>query len=131
MPYKFIEHTSDIIIEGENSDFPSALADVATGMFGQMGAEDASGNDSIGVGASAQTKEGLVVVFLTEIIAQCEIEGFTPKSIEVTECSGQSVKAVVRGERKPSENIIKAVTYHGLEVEEKEGSCRIRVLFDI
>ncbi|MFH1394469.1 MAG: archease [Candidatus Micrarchaeota archaeon] len=131
MPYKFLEHTSDIIIEAQNRDFSSALADVAAGMFSQMGAEDSSGKDSIEVSVSAQTKEGLVVVFLTEIIAQCEIRGFTPKSVEVTDSKEGSIKATVRGERKASENIIKAVTYHELEVSEKEGSCKIRVLLDI
>jgi len=133
MTYRFYEHTSDLIIEGENKDFPSALADVASGMFTQIGGDEASDESSIKVEVSSGSKEGLVVALLTKIIAQCEIENFTPKSIEITSYDSRkfSITAIVRGEGKPAESIIKAVTYHELEVEEKEGSCRIKVLFDI
>lgn len=135
MTYRFLQHTSDLFIEAEGRDFPSALAEIAAGMFTHMGGENSSGKGSIWVEASSQSKEGLVVSFLTEVIAECETVPFTPSSLEIRsfgESSGRfSIAAVVRGERKPAENVIKAVTYHELEVEEKKGQCRIRVLFDI
>jgi len=130
MAYRFIEHTSDIIIESENKDFASALTDMAMGMFTQMG-KTRSVAAKISAEANATSKEELVVSFLSEILAQCEIELLIPNKIKITSCSGSSISAVIYGEKKPPENIIKAVTYHELSIEEKSGYCKIRVLFDI
>ncbi len=133
MPYKLLEHTSDLFIEAENKDFPSTLADIAIGMFSQMGGDYASETDSITVEASSDSPEGLVVAFLSEIVAEVEIQSFTPKSITISSYDSEknSISALIKGERKPAENIIKAVTYHELLVEDLGDKYRIRVLFDI
>lgn len=130
MAYRFIEHTSDIIIEAENKDFASALTDVAMGMFTQMGKAD-SATATISAEVHASSREELVVSFLSELIAQCEIESIIPDKIKIISCKQDSISSVVYGEKKPPENIIKAVTYHELAIEEKPNYCRIRVLFDI
>src|SRR3989339_2282830 len=111
MAYRFIEHTSDIIIESENKDFASALTDMAMGMFTQMG-KTRSVAAKISAEANATSREELVVSFLSEILAQCEIELLIPNKIKIVSCSKSSISAVIYGEKKPSENIIKAVTYH-------------------
>ena len=129
--YKRIEHRSDFIIEGQNDTFEKTLADVADGMFTEMGAENAGEKDSIGIESEMNTLEDLVVDVLSKIIAECEILPFTPKKSEVTRTGEKSVKIRISGEKKQPENIIKGATYHELKVEEKEGKWIIRVLFDI
>jgi len=145
MGYSFLEHRSDIIVLGENASFESALVDVAAGMFSQMGAEHAKEKESFELEFVAPTKEQLVVQLLTEIIAECETRPFTPKRMEVLRFNHANLSIAIRvhGESKISENIIKAVTYHelrieqkvekkaGKEIRKKGSSWEIQVLFDI
>jgi len=127
--YRFLEHVSDLIIEGENATFEKALEDVAQGMTTQMGGEGASEVETLEVEVKEENREDLVVAALTAVISECEAEVFTPKKISIERIEG-GVKIRISGERKAHENIIKAVTYHGLKIEENE-KCRITVLFDI
>jgi len=137
MGYVFLEHRSDIIVLAKNVSFGSAFQDVAAGMFTQMGAGHAKEKGSFELEFIAPTKEQLVVQLLTEIIAECETRPFTPKRMEVLrfDHDGLSIAIRVYGEEKISENIIKAVTYHELRIEEivgkKGSSWEIQILFDI
>lgn len=133
MTYKFIEHRSDIIIEAKAKTFTSALEDLAKGMFTQMGCEDAEEVNKIEIKTKAPDTEELVVTFLSDIIAQCEINGFTPKKLEIKKFdeANNALETVLYGERKIPKNIIKAVTYHELRVEKAKDGWTIRVLFDI
>ena len=130
MGYKFIEHTSDVMIEAEGGTFEHTLEDLAAGMFHHMGCEDAVEKDNFTVEVKAENNEELVVKFLSEILAECEINGFLPKRI-IVEKNNLEIKAEVHGEKKLSENIIKGVTYHQLKVEKTEKGWLMRVLFDI
>ena len=127
--YRFLEHVSDLIIEGENTSFEKALEDVAQGMTTQMGGEKAEEEGTLEVEVKEENREDLVVAALTAIISECEAEVFTPKKITIEKIEG-GVRIKIGGERKPHENIIKAVTYHGLKIEENE-KWKITVLFDI
>ncbi|NYZ77316.1 archease [Candidatus Micrarchaeota archaeon] len=129
--YRFIEHPSDLKIEGRNKTFEKALEDVANGMFTQMGAGHAKEKDTIEIESKKGTAEDLVVDSLSKIIAECEIVPFTPKRAEVTETGGKSVRIKVFGEKKQPENVIKAVTYHELQIMKEKSGWAIAVLFDI
>ena len=133
MGYKFIEHTSDLMIEAEGDTFGHALEDLSAGMFLQMGGENALEKAKFTVSVKAANKEELVVKLLSEILAECEINGFLPKRliIENADLENFEIKAKVLGEKKVSENIIKGVTYHQLKVEKTEEKWVIVVLFDI
>jgi len=134
MGYKFIEHTSDLMIEAEGDTFEHALEDLSSGMFLQMGGENALEKDEFSVSAEAANKEELVVKLLSEVLAECEIRGFLPKrlTIENADLEKNKLKVTVKGEdKKYSENIIKGVTYHQLRVEKKEEKWVMQVLFDI
>ena len=133
MSYKFLEHRSDIIVLGKNSTFESAFVDVASAMFTQMGSEHAKEKDSFELQFSAPNKEQLVVQILSEILAECETLPFVPKRMEVVTFDEKKLALSIRvyGEKKSSQNIIKAVTYHEIQVEKKGKDWEIQVLFDI
>ncbi len=131
MTYRFIEHTSDIIIEAEGKSFENALEEIGKGMITQMGSKKAGKKDRIEFSvAGRERKEDDVVAVLTEIIAICESEPFMPAGVSIKE-SGKGFLVALEGEKKQPENIIKAVTYHGLKVEQDKDRWRITVLFDI
>jgi len=140
MSYKFLEHTSDIVIQAEGKSFEDALQEVAKGMITQMGSKKARKKEKMAFEIrQKETREDDVVAVLTEIVATCESEPFTPAAIKIKKTSS-GFFVEMSGERKQPENIIKAVTYHGLKIEQnteeredKEGKerWRITVLFDI
>jgi SHS2 domain-containing protein len=135
MTYTFIEHTSDIIIQATNKTFEMALEDIASGMFTQMASNSIKEKDSFVVTVTAPNREELVVNLFSEVIMECETIPFAPRSMKITlfkeKNAKVSVTAKVYGEKKLSENIIKAVTYHGLKVEKKQSEWLVEVLFDI
>jgi len=131
MSYKFLEHTSDIVIQAEGKSFEDALQELAKGMITQMGSKKAKKKEKISFELNRkETKEDDVVAVLTEIIATCESEPFTPASIEIKKTTA-GFFVEINGERKQPENIIKAVTYHGLKIEQIKEKWCITVLFDI
>ncbi len=129
MPFKILEHTADIGVIAEGKDFPSALEEAARGMFSLMG--KARQKEILQFSMERERRDELVVFLFSEILARCEVEGFTPAKMKVLDFDGKSVKCEVRGEYKTLKNIIKAVTFHMLEVKEGKGGCSIQVLFDI
>lgn len=132
MAYRFVGHTSDIIIESTGKTFSEAFEDLAKGMFTQMGEAKAE-KESFEVESGAGALDILVVKALSELLAEVEIRGITPKKVRVGKFDGKnpSIAFTVYGEKKAPKNIIKAVTFHELIVKGERGKWTIRVLFDI
>lgn len=129
MSFKILEHTADVGVIAEGNSFESALEEAARGMFSFMG--KANPKEKIEISVERENREELVVFLLSEILAQSEARGFAPSAMKVKSYDGRKATVLVAGENKTLKNIIKAVTFHMLEVSEKEGKTRIQVLFDI
>lgn len=133
MTYRFIEHTSDIIIESKGKSFSEAFESLASGMFTQMG--EGKTQDKFEIEVEAKTLDVLVVNALSEILAEVEIRGVTPSKLKIERFDNNPPMLIlsVYGEKKTPKNIIKAVTFHELTVKEdkNKGEWLLRVLFDI
>lgn len=127
--FKILEHTADVGVIAEGKSFEAALEEAARGMFSFMGG--AKPREKIEITLERERKDELVVFLLSEILAQCEGNGFTPADMKIKEYDGKTISVEVSGEYKTLKNIIKAVTFHMLEARESGGSWRIQVLFDI
>jgi len=129
--YKFIEHTSDIIVEATGKTFSEAFENLAAGMFTQMG--EAKPKEKIDISAKGSSSEVLVVNALSELLAEIEIERFTPSVLKVkkADLEKNEIEFEILGESKQPKNIIKAVTFHELIVKQEKNNWIIRVLFDI
>ncbi|MFA6531178.1 MAG: archease [Candidatus Micrarchaeia archaeon] len=134
MAYRFVEHTSDIIIEATGKTFSEAFEWLAKGMFTQMGeAKTEKATEKFGIEADAGAMDILVVKALSELLAELEIREITPFKVAVEKFDKAKITLSfsVYGEKKAPKNIIKAVTFHELIVKEEKGKWTIRVLFDI
>jgi len=133
MTYKFIEHTSDIIIEAKGSTFIEAFESMAEGMFTQMGEGKTQAKFELEI--EAKNLEMLVVNTLSEILAEVEIRGVTPAKLKVERFDKDQPMLIVSvyGEKKSPKNIVKAVTFHELIVKEDKNKREwtMQVLFDI
>lgn len=89
--------------------------------------------ESFEISVSSDELQNLIVKFLESLVVECELQKISPARAEILEADEKkkTIKAKIYGEKKIPKNIIKAVTYHRLEVKKEKGSWIIRVLFDI
>lgn len=127
--FSILDHTADLLIEGKGKTFESALEDLAKGMFSHMGKSEPK--REVMFYAENENKDELIVSLLSDILSYCEINNFTPSMLEIVKYDGKKLLAKLKGENKKPLSIIKAVTYHMLEVKEENNIWKIRVLFDI
>jgi SHS2 domain-containing protein len=128
--FEFLEHTADILVRAYGKDYPSALRQAALAMFSTIG-ELKKKDEEFVVISKEDTKEELVVSFLSSILAECEVRRIVPVDIQIIESVGLLIKAKIIGEKGGFSDHIKAVTFHQLEISEDEQGVRIQVLFDV
>lgn len=133
LPYRFLEHTADIMIEAEGKSYLDALQNVALGMFSVLGKSKAK--EHFEIDEQATNREELVVYALSHILSECDARGMVPCKTEVLLFDGSAPRIRMRvwGEVKNARDSIKAVTFHELAVlqDEKTLVWKIRVLFDV
>lgn len=129
-----LDHTADVGLVVEAGDLAELLERAALGMDwllreGAAPTEDEERALDL-VGADPPS---ILRAFLRELLLWHERDGFAPASVEVTEASGSTVRARVRGgvPVEPPIREIKGVTLHGLAAEPRDGGWRGRVIFDV
>jgi len=131
--YEEIEHTADVGIRAYGRSLRELFANAAEGMFSLIA--DLSKVRPMGemeVRVTGNDLQELLVNFLSELIALHETEGVLLCDFDVR-VRGTTVRARVRGERIDKRRhelklAIKAVTYHRLRIDPKEGIAE--VIFD-
>lgn len=93
-------------------------------------------NKEISVQAKGESREGLLVAFLNELIFNFDSNGFIGKEIKIREITEHSVSATIRGQENGTLTgnghlLLKAATYHNISVQESEGKWTAFVMFDI
>jgi SHS2 domain-containing protein len=133
MPFRFLEHVSDILIEATGKDFNEALESAGTALSAAA-AENVIKEEEFEFEESAANIEELVVAVLQRLLVESEIRTLLPGGLKVKDLheERERVTATIIGwaGRGTAKTIIKGVTYGMLKVERNE-TCRIQVLFDI
>jgi len=135
MAYRYIGHTADIIVEGEGKDLAEAIEEAAKGIIERIGRAEKE-EISFEVEERAENLDELAVHALsTGIITGCEIRELEPYSFKVLELDAKGKEKVLRARvgagHGKLKDVVKAITYHDLAVEEKKGKAVVRVLLDI
>ncbi len=135
MAYRYIGHTADIIVEGEGKSLVEALEQTALGIIERIGKAKKE-EMSFEVEEHAENLDELIVHALsTGIITGCEVRELEPHSFRVllleTKGKEKVLKVRVGAGHGKLKDVVKAITYHELAVEEKKGKAIVRVLLDI
>lgn len=130
--HRFLEHTSDAFLEAKARAFPAAVKDAVEGTFELIG-KGKKEEMEIEIFSSADELPRLILKLLETLVVECELKKISPMRAEILEADEEKrvIRAKIHGEKKAPRNIIKAVTYHMLEVKKEKGAWIIRVLFDI
>ena len=135
--YRVIDHTADIGIAVENSTLEGLFEDAAFGMF-DLVADLSRVEPRVGVQIEleAEAVEDLFAEWLRELLFRFETDLLIFKTFHVQIHSLRALSAEAKGEvydpnRHELYREMKAVTYHGLRVEQAGKIWHAQVIFDV
>ena len=136
-PFEILEHTADIGF-GAWGPTQAVLFENAARAMGVIAADPdaAEPRTELAVEISGDDYESLLVNWLSEIVYLFDSGRFAPTRYKVDEINPEKLTARLIGEprdpaRHPWRLIVKAVTYHEIEVAERNGRWEARVFLDI
>lgn len=132
--HRFVDHTSEIGLQVRAGSFGDLLAEAGRGLARLMLREvpaQAQG-EARELEVTSHDREALLVDWLNEILYVAETGLWVPLDFEVLEVSDTRIRARARGvavEISPS--MVKAATFHGLEVVETAEGFSAEVILDV
>ncbi|MCR4284080.1 MAG: RNA 2',3'-cyclic phosphodiesterase [Parcubacteria group bacterium] len=137
--YQILSHTADVRLKAEGSTieelFCAALRGMAEIQNAKRTRQPADENEKVKkeIHITSPDQTALLIDFLSEVLAQSQIEKTVFDEVIVKKLSGTELKAEVTGERVEGfGEDIKAVTYHGAEIIQNDaGNYEVTILFDI
>lgn len=144
VPFKLVAHTADLELEVYGNTRSELFSNTLVAMF-QSIKPDAPGCSYVNellvceklsceheIIVVAQNIELLLVDFLSQALYLSDVHNQAYLAAEIHELSDTLVKATLRGMQVTGfRNEIKAVTYHNLCIEQKNGRWLARIVFDI
>ena len=133
-PFVEVEHTADWSIHIKALDMEGLLMNASRGMFDLMQIErdeQILGQERIEI--YAHDREELLVSWLEELLFHIETRrvAFVINNIIITKDQHHVEASVNEYRIAKVEKIIKAVTYHGLQVAETEEGIEATIVFDV
>lgn len=136
--FRYIDHPSDIGIEVESSSLEGLFLNAAKAMLSIVSdrkrAERGEEVSERQISMEGEPIEELLHSFLSEILWFLTDEGFFPLTIRIVRLGEGVLDAVLSGitiTHKQMKNEIKAITYHQLEIQRKNGKLFTRIIFDV
>ncbi len=134
--FEIVDHTADVGIIAYGASMSQAFANAARAMFSLIteldDVEEVLHHD---IELAAPDQESLLVEWLNELIYLFDVDNIIFKRFDITQLNNTQLKARSYGEKVDSSRHklktgVKAATYHMLKVD-KDGGCKVQVLFDI
>ncbi len=135
--YEAFEHTADVGLKVRGRTMEELFEQAAAGfidlMFETKAVRPAR---SVDVSARGEESEDLLVAWLQEILFAFEVEGFVAVCAEVESLAEQEVTGKLWGDDFDAAHhevrlVVKAVTYHNLEIKRAGDGYEVSVVFDI
>jgi SHS2 domain-containing protein len=135
--YEYFDVAADIGVYAWGPSLPGCFRQCALGVFNLIvptgAVEPAETREVAARGAAIET---LLVNWLNECLYVHDLEGFVVRDVEMPQVTATGIHGVLHGEpvdpgRHPRGTVVKAATFHGLEVVEAPGRITARVILDI
>jgi len=136
-PYEVIGTTADIGLMVYGEDLEALFQNAGCGLCSLMTKRDRLREKiSRQVRLKASDLEGLMFSWLNKLIYLYETEGLLGKKYQVRIFDPPQLQATIRGEkvdrkRHTISRLIKAATYHQLEIKEVNGQWQAHLIFDV
>jgi SHS2 domain-containing protein len=130
--YMEVPHIADIAMRVWSEDFYSLLAEAAKGMYELMGVESHEKfTSSIVFDLDRSNQEILIVDFLNELLYLSEEKQIILRNISFQETNNKVVVTAAGHSLLKHNRQIKAVTFHNLEIDQKDLCVETTITFDI
>ena len=129
--YEWIEHTAELELHIEAPSREELFAEALAAYAELVAREEAGDEVQHAVSAEAADDAALLAEWLGELVFLAETDDFVPGRLDQLELSDARLSAVVSGRRGRPAHLVKAVTYHGLEVVQKGDFWRAKVVLDV
>jgi SHS2 domain-containing protein len=136
-PFRILEHTADVGFEAFGKNREEVFANAARALF-YIIVDPAivEAREDVKILARGTNPSELLVNWLSELLFLQDAEGWLFRDFKVISLSDNSIRAVARGEkfdpaRHQIQLLVKAITYHQLELEETARGWRAQVYVDI
>jgi SHS2 domain-containing protein len=133
MMYRWVEHTAEVELVIEAPTEEALFAD-ALDAFAELVGGDPEGEPArheVFVVAEGADPASLLAEWIEELVFLAETEDFVPERIRALELGRNELRAEVEGRRDRPAHLVKAVTYHGLLVEQRPDGWHARVVLDV
>jgi SHS2 domain-containing protein len=129
--YEWVDHTAELELHLE-AESREALFAEALAAFAELVAANESGEPlEHEITAEAGDDATLLAEWLGELVFLAETADFVPERVERLELVGTHLSACVAGRRGRPAHLVKAVTYHGLELARHGEIWRAKVVLDV
>jgi SHS2 domain-containing protein len=136
-PFRVLEHTADIGFEAFGATHKEVFANAARALMHLMvDLETIAPQEQLSLRAEASDMPNLLVNWLSEILYRFDAEGWLFCDFEVEDLTDRSLGAAARGEkfdrrRHRVKLLVKAITYHQLDLSKTAHGWRAQVYVDI
>jgi len=129
--YRWVEHTGEAELSIEAAT-PEGVFEDALAAYAELVRRDGDGEPQRHeIALEARDAATLLADWISELVFLAETRDFVPERITVLELSDTSLRATVEGRRGSPSHLVKAVTYHGLELRKEGDAWRARVVLDV
>jgi SHS2 domain-containing protein len=136
-PFEIVEHPADVGFRAWGSTPADLFANSALALMSIAAEPDTvNGSEERAITVSGHDYESVLVNWLEEILYLFDSAQFAAREFRVDAISTVAVSGRLIGEPRDSARhtwkvIVKAVTYHGIEVAERNGQWQSRVFVDV
>ena len=130
MTYRWVDHTAELELE---IDAPTAEAvfEEAAAAFGELVRRDGGEPAELEVRLESAERVTLLADWLDHFVFLVDTQGFVPECVSELTLGEASVTATVQGVSGDPAPLVKAVTYHDLELKEDADGWHARVVLDV
>lgn len=129
--YRFLDHTGELALEIEAGSPEEVLAQALEALAEVIRTDDLGAPTTREVEVESSDRETLLADWLSELVFLADTEGFVPERVCSLELADAKLRATVEGRLGRPSPLVKAVTYHGLELGRKGDGYYARVVFDV
>ncbi|MFH0731771.1 MAG: archease [Candidatus Omnitrophota bacterium] len=135
--YEFLEHTADFGIRVWGKTQTELFTNAATGMFEYItDISKVKPTKTIAMELESDDRNGLLKDWLSELLYYCNVKNMLFCEFKIDAIDDKRIECELKGERIDKSTYklnheVKAVTFHNLNIEEKEGLLTTEIIFDV
>ena len=129
--YEWVEHTAELELRLEAASEADVFADAVAALAELLGEHPGGEPAEHDVAAVAADRPALLAELIGELVFLAETQDFVPERLSALELGDDRLRATVVGRRGRPPHLVKAVTYHGLELRRHNDDWHARIVLDV